>query len=366
MPALTNSQQEVWDLHTGEKLTVTEIAKKLNRDESSIRDRLKRATARMRVDPAVAEAMAELSIVTVPKTVWFKTDKYSIQVRPEVSEEMDFSEHLADVMAGLPSAMPIPAPGVVSQSLMAVYPLFDVHLGLRAHAQVSGTEMDLVKGKAEVLAVMAEVFERTPDAARGIIINGGDFTHQTDNRNMTPRSCHVLDVSARNAQTVEAAIEVLCTLIEMALRKHETVEYHSVPGNHDPQNWETIQFAMRERYRDNPRVLINVRWDEFTVIEHGEVALFIHHGDKRTPKDISMFCAAAFSKVWGRTSYRMLLTGHLHHMKEDEFPGIIWRQLSAASARDHYASSHGYLSHRVLTSMVFDLRSKKFDYSAML
>lgn len=363
---LTASQQEVWDLHTRDRLTVAEIARRLDRDESSIRDRLKRAEVKMKVDPAVATAMAHFGIETVPSTVWIKDNNYSVQVRTAAVDEVSFADHLAEVLTGLPKAMTIPKPKKVISDLMAVYPLFDLHLGLRAHADISGTNVDLDSAKTEILEIMAEVIERTPNAKRGVIVNGGDFTHQTDDRNMTRRSGNILDVSARNSKTVDAAIEVLCTLIEMALRKHEVVEYYSVPGNHDPQNWETIQFALRERYRSNPRVLINIRWDEFSVVEHGEVALFIHHGDKRTPKDISMFCAAAFRETWGRTTYRMLLTGHLHHLKEDEFPGIIWRQLSAGSARDHHAASHGYLSHRIITSMVFDLRSKKFDYSALI
>lgn len=365
---LTPHQKEAWLLQTEEGLSVAEIARRLERDESSIRDRLRAARRKMEADsdPAVLEAMKDLGIATMPRQIWFKNDKYSIQVRPEVEAEEDFAKRLSSLFSNMPAAAVVPAPKTTMQDMMAVYPLFDVHLGLRAHAEVSGKEVDLDVAKDELLQVMSEVISRTPNARRGVIINGGDFTHQTDDRNMTRRSGNILDVSARNARTVDVAIQVLCALIETALSKHEVVEYYSVPGNHDPQNWETIQFALRERYRDNPRVRIQVRWDEFSLVEHGEVVLFVHHGDKRTPKDISMFCAAQFSEVWGRTKYRMLLTGHLHHMKEDEFPGIIWRQLSAGSARDHHAASHGYLSHRVITSMVFDERGKKFDYSAVL
>lgn len=365
--SLTPNQKEVLDLHNS-GLSVAEIARRIGRDESSVRERLSRAKKNIEadVDPAVQSAMDEMGISTIPKSIWFKSDKYSIQVRPEAEQESSFMDRLGVAFGGLPSAMVIPKPKKTIPDLMAVYPIFDLHIGLRAHQEVSGKNVDLESAKAEILATMSEVMARTPDARRGVIINGGDFTHQTDDRNMTRRSGHILDVAGRNAPTVGVALDVICTLIEMALRKHEVVEYYSVPGNHDPQNWETLQFALRERYRGNKRVKIDVRWDEFSVVEHGEVALFIHHGDKRTPKDISMFCAASFKEVWGRTSYRMLLTGHLHHLKEDEFPGIVWRQLSSGSARDHHAASHGYLSHRIITSMVFDMRSKKFDYSAVI
>lgn len=364
MAELTETQREALDLHN-QGLGVTEIARRLGKSRSSIQERLRRAQAHV-TDPAVQKAMDAMGVQTLPSTVWIKNKNYSIQIRPDKASEESFLDLMTRALTGLPAATAIPAPQQTIADMMAVYPIFDLHLGLRAHAEVSGHNVDLDSAMKDILAVMAEVMARTPNARRGVIVNGGDFTHQTDDRNMTRRSGHILDVAGRNAPTVEIALEVLCTLIEEALRKHEIVEYYSVPGNHDPQNWETIQFALRERYRDNPRVKIAVRWDEFSVVEHGQVALFIHHGDKRTPKDISMFCSAAFPEVWGRTRYRMLLTGHLHHLKEDEFPGIIWKQFSSPSARDHHAASHGYLSHRILTSMVFDERSKKFDYSALI
>lgn len=368
MTSLTPTQQEVWDLHSS-GVSVAEIARRLGRDESSIRERLARAKAKITpeqsVDPAVAEAMAEMGITTLPKTVWFKNDKLSIKVDP-LAAANDPLVRLRETFEDLPAAMPIPAPRQTQADLMAVYPIFDLHLGMRAHAEISGKEVDLASAKDEILEAIVEVFDKTPAARRGVIINGGDFTHATDDRNMTRRSSNILDVAGRNSMVVDAAIEVLATIIELALMKHETVEYYSVPGNHDPQNWETLQFALRERYRDNPRVKIDVRWDEFSIIRHGQVSLFIHHGDKRKPGDLAAFLAAAFKREWADADYRMLLTGHLHHLKVQELAGIIHMQIGASGARDHHASSHAYLSHRVLTSMLFTEKGRKFIHEALI
>lgn len=365
---LTDAEQRTYDAHKTDGLSFAEIARRNGVNESTIRRRFHRAEQKLEtdVDPAVKEAMGAFDLKTVPSQIWFKNKEFSVQMRPDVGEEESFQDRLAKLFENLPAAMPIQPPQSTNDELMAVYPLFDVHLGLRAHEVISGANWDLDIAKREILASMSEVIGKTPAARRAVIINGGDFTHQTDDTNMTRRSGNILDVSARNSVTVEAALKVICTLIEMALSKHELIEYYSVPGNHDPQNWETIQFALRERYRDNPRVRIDVRWDEFSVVEHGEVALFIHHGDKRTPKDMAMSVAAKFADVWGRTSYRMLLTGHLHHISQDEFPGIIWQQLSSPAARDHHASSNGYISYRILNSFVFDKRSKRFGFDALI
>lgn len=350
--ALTRKQEEAQALRA-EGLTQRQIADRLGISRRSVRERLD-ATG---IDPAVQEAMDAFGLDIEPSMVWLKNKKFSAQVQPKKQSPVEYLQRVKEAFSNLPMAPAIPEPIVSLDDTMVVYPLFDVHLGLRAHAEVSGDEMDLAMGAERVKLAMAKVMATTPNAYRGLIINGGDFTHQTDDRNMTRKSGHVLDVAARNFPTVLEAVEVISACIEMALTKHTVVEYYSVPGNHDPQNWETILLALRERYRSHNRVTVVFHQREYSVVEHGEVALFIHHGDKRPPKDMAMFCAAECPEVWGRTKYRVLMTGHLHHLKADEFPGIYWLQLPALTVRDHYASG-AFKSHPLIMALSFDRLSE--------
>lgn len=352
--SMTEAQAEAWNLKQ-EGLTQQEIADKLGISRRTVRDRLERASKHAEVDPAVQMAMDHFGAEMVPSDLWIKNDKYSMKLRPKQVDEVDFLTRVTEAFQDLPAAMEIKrTTPVVDPETMVVYPLFDAHLGLRAHEAISGEEMDLKLGAERITGAMTSVMKGSPDAYKAVIINGGDFTHQTDDKNQTRKSGHILDVDGRNVITALEALEVISTCIEMALTKHEIVEYYSVPGNHDPQNWETILIGLRERYRTNSRVKIDFRLDEFSVVEHGEVAIFIHHGDKRTPKDLAMFCAAKFPEIWGRTRYRIVMTGHLHHIKVDEFPGIIWMQMPALTVADHYAATGGYLSHSSMMALAFD------------
>lgn len=348
---MTPEQQAVVDLKD-QGMGFSAIARQLGISRRSARERYNRARAQ---DPAIESAMKAFGLETQPTEVWLKNKQYSIKVRPGQKSIVD---QLMEVIKEVPAAPPIQVPDQVLDELMVVYPLFDAHIGLRAHQEVSGEESDLRSSAKRVTDAMVAVMAGAPAAKRAIIVNGGDFTHQTDDLNRTRRSGHVLDVAARNGPTVREAIEVVTACIEMALSKHQLVEYYAVPGNHDPQNWETITLVIAERYRLHDRVRVVTSWNEFSVIEHGEVALFVHHGDKRTPKDLAMFCAAEFPQVWGRTRYRVLLTGHLHHLKVDEFPGIYWMQLPALAARDHHAAAGGYRSHSLMTAIGFDRESE--------
>ena len=340
---MTPRQQEVFDLQQEGK-SERQIAKALGISRRTVRSHM------VRIDPAIKEAMDSFGLDTIPSQVWLKNKGYSVQVRPQ---KENLVEKIRRAFNDIPAAPQIEGPLFCLKDMMTVYPFFDVHLGLRAHAEISGEEMNLELGVKRVLNAMSAAMAGAPASHKAVILNGGDFTHQTDDMNRTRRSGHVLDVDGRNIFTVREAIEVISSCIEMALTKHEVVEYYSVPGNHDPQNWETIIIGLSERYREHNRVAISFSVMEFSVVEHGEVALFIHHGDKRTPKDLSMYCAARFPEVWGRTRFRVLITGHLHHLKADEFPGIYWWQMPAITAPDAHAAG-GYLSHSLMKAITFD------------
>lgn len=358
---MTAEQEAVWTRRQA-GMTQQQIADELGISRRTVRDRLARAEKHVEADPSIQQAMDHFGTEMIPETLWIKDQKYSMQLRPKKAAEIDFLEKVREAFMDLPPAPEIQRTRPIDVETMNVFPLFDAHLGMRAHAGVSGEEMNLEKGAERILNGLATLMGSAPPAYKAVIINGGDFTHQTDDTNKTRRSSHVLDVDGRNWFTAQEAIRVITASIEMALQTHEVVEYYSVPGNHDPQNWETILSGLMIRYENNPRVTIYNNFErpdssEFSVVEHGEVAIFIHHGDKRTPKDLAMFCAAEFPEVWGRTRFRIVMTGHLHHIKTDEFPGIYWMQMPAIAARDAHAAG-GYKSHSLIMCITFDRESE--------
>lgn len=364
---MTPAQREVWEL-AEQGLTQRQIAQRLNKSRRTVRELYERAQR----DPGVQRAMDTFGIRKDDvERIWFKDKGLTVQVGIKQQNQKQFLDQVREAFLDLPAAPEIPPPQTLDAEQMVIYPLFDVHHGLLAHAEVSGSDMNLELSKTRIIEGVTRLMSMTPNVEKAVIINGGDFTHQTDDRNVTRRSNHQLDVAGRNVITVLESIEIISTIIELALQKHLWVAYHSVPGNHDVQNWETILIALRERFRNNPRVTIDWNFhrgphaSEFSVIQYGQVGLFIHHGDKRPPKDLAMFCAAEFPEIWGQTRYRLLLTGHLHHEKVEEFAGITWMQFPAITVRDAY-SAGGYRSHSRIIAVGFDQESETFRQSVRL
>jgi hypothetical protein len=62
--------------------------------------------------------------------------------------------------------------------------------------------------------------------------------------------------------------------------------------------------------------------------------------------------AALFPEQWGRTSFRIGLTGHVHHDQRKEYNGMTVESARTLSARDAYAAAHGYQSLRDMKCLV--------------
>lgn len=335
-------------------LSQRQIAEKMGVSRRAVRNLLSRVEDH-EIDPTLQEVMENFGSTQAPELYWAKDKKFSALFKPKKVSQEDLLEKLQRAFQDIPAAPVIPSPVSVDQDLMAVYPLFDVHLELLAAANISGQETNLEIACERLKRNLSEVMARTKPAVKGVIVNGGDFNHTDDDLNLTPKHKHPLDSSARNYTTVDASVEILSALVEMALAKHETVEYYSVPGNHDPKNWVTIMMALYNRYRDNPRVTIEKNPLEFSVVTFGTTLIIIHHGDKRAVKDLILWFAAEYPTIWSGSNFRYLWTGHNHHLKAEDFPGITWEQHRPITSRDHHAFSNFYASMSEMKSVLFHI-----------
>ena len=112
-------------------------------------------------------------------------------------------------------------------------------------------------------------------------------------------------------------------------------------------------FALAERYRDEPRVVVHKEPSEFFLFEFGRVMIASHHGDKAKADRLVHFVADEFAEAWGRTKHRFLFTGHLHHHKSQDIGGMKWEQLRAVTERDAYAYSHAYSARAQLQAITY-------------
>ena len=332
------------------------VARQLGVNESTVR----RSIANLeRRDPAMQNAMNAVGTGLVPSLAWIKTKAtaenpgYSVMLRSAEAPE-ETADRIKAALADIDAVPEVPAPAYVEADLCTLYPIADVHVGMRAWAKEVGENYDTDKATERLVSWVGQCVAASPAAHTAIVLDVGDLTHADDNSNQTPRSKHVLDVDTRHFRTLDVTIQALVVCIELALAKHQRVIVRILPGNHNLNSYMAVMFALAERFRDNDRVSVQKVPGEFFVYEFGKVLIAAHHGDKAKADRMVHFLADQYAEMWGRTKHRFLFTGHLHHHKSQDIGGVQWEQLRAVTPRDAYAVANGYNARAQLQAITFD------------
>lgn len=356
-PALAKEAWEAWERHGGSRVMGARAAAAadLGIGPQTLADRARRY---LPVDPATQAAMDAVGATMLPDSFWAKTkstDGISHSVRFKVPQpgEADLIDRIRDAFDGMDAAQPVEAPSYSDADLLAVYPLADVHVGMMAWGRETGEDYDTRIAANRVREWVGRCVASSPAAETAVILDVGDLTHADDQNNQTPKSKHVLDVDTRHFRTLDITIATLTAAVDLALAKHGNVLVRILPGNHNPTSFMAVIFALAAWYRNEPRVTVHKDPSEFFMMEWGQVMLAAHHGDKAKAQSMVMFLADHFAEAWGRTKYRFLFTGHLHHHKSADIGGLQWEQLRAITSRDAYAVSHAYTARSQMQGITY-------------
>lgn len=254
---------------------------------------------------------------------------------------------------GITPSPPVPPPRFADSELLTLYPIPDAHVGQMSWGKETGEDYDTKIAVDRVKSWVAQCVSASPSSETAIILGVGDLTHADDQNNQTPRSKHILDVDTRHFKTLDMTIAALSTAIETAAAKHKRVIVRILPGNHDTHAYLAVMFALSERYRLNERIDVQKVPGEFFAHEFGKVMIASHHGDKSKADRLVMFLADTYPEMWGRTKYRFLFTGHLHHSKMQDIGGVQYEQLRAVTSKDAYATAHAYSARAQLQAITF-------------
>jgi hypothetical protein len=117
--------------------------------------------------------------------------------------------------AGLPRVAQAP----FCEDTLTVYPLADFHIGMRAWARECGQDWDLAIARRVLGDAAARLVEAAPPSGRALVLGLGDYTHNNDATNLTPRSKHALDVDGRYQKVLEEGFELAASIVECAARR---------------------------------------------------------------------------------------------------------------------------------------------------
>lgn len=273
------------------------------------------------------------------KLQWVKTDVEKQQIVDTIKEVI--SSYVED----LPKFKMKPYEVThTSEDLMAVYPLGDPHIGMKAYKDEAGADWDLQKAQEAFCGVFDRLVRTAPSCKRAVIVNLGDFFHRDNIAGVTERHRHPLDTDGNYLMMVDTGIKIIIQMINSALERHENVEVINTVGNHDDTGALFLQAALMHMYHNEPRVDIKYSASMFQYFKFGNSLFGTHHGHTCKPDKLPLVMATDMPIAWGEAVYRHWLTGHVHHDSIKEFSGCKVESFRTIAPKDAYLQGAGYRS----------------------
>lgn len=247
-------------------------------------------------------------------------------------------------------------PQATVSELLNVRPLPDLHLGMYAWAQETGTSWDLKLALAKYRDLMATLDLYSPAAETCVILGGGDMLHCDNKRNQTDRSGNPLDVDSRFSKVKEGAMMLLVFQIELARAKHKRVIVRILPGNHDELFADSAAWFLHAWYREVPEVEIDTDPGDFWFHQHGDVMLGANHGHKVKLVQLPRIMSTYKREMWGKTKWAYAHGFHLHHKEKVawEEGGVVGEIHQTPVPPDAFHHGGGYAdSQRTMCSITY-------------
>ena len=281
---------------------------------------------------------------------WVKTQTTSTGALTAEALERVFQAY--DGKAGI-----VAPPKVCQTATLSVYPIADLHFGMRAHAGETGSDYTCEISAETVSSSLAALVSRTEASRHAVVLGLGDYFHANGSEPLTPANKHILDVDKPWPQVLDEGIQLAINLINAAARKHETVEVVFMPGNHDRDSALALQIALKYFYSKTPRITISyVSENRCWYYRAGSVFLGGIHGHTLKMEAMPMLMAEDRPDDWAASKHRYFFSGHFHRELSKRIGSVHVECCPTVTARDAWTQSKGYRSARVLQAIDFHVQ----------
>lgn len=335
-----------------------EAARKLGKAESTIRESIIKVKKRAAEAPKLSGTSTLIRHKDKDDSSTGKILEW-IKTRVDYKQQADAAIQMLDSIALELEPLPtIPYSNKHGNpDLFTVIPIGDPHIGLLTWSKEVGEDWDLEIADRVYRKVFTRLLERSPDTKHCVLVNTGDFFHADNIQGTTSRSGHRLDLDGRHGKWLDAGFTILRMFIDACLKKYETVEFVNVPGNHDDILGRALGSFTDQLYKNNPRCNIQKGDNPFQYYHKGNVLLGFAHGHTCKLASLPGKMADDQYKLWGNSTYRHWITGHVHHNQWQQFkehPGCTVETVGIIPPKDAYAHGGAYGAGRGIQSLIYN------------
>ena len=361
----TDRQRTIIEMHE-RGMGYTTIAKELDCSKWSVRDVVKTVQGRAELQGYSPQHDMRH---TVPDT--FKVRGVSTYYNDEGRPVGQWVKSIADKEAMLEAALeafkagfleeidglykPIQAPQTAKNSdRLSAYLIGDHHLNALCWSpETGGDDWDTNIAQDVLIKAVDKLVSAAGESEVGALINLGDFLHANSSDNKTAKGTPV-DVDGRLGRVIRIVGNLFRVLITRMLETHKEVWLINVRGNHDPDASLWLNEMMRLYFASEPRVKVFDNFSKWTHFEWGETLVVMHHGDRIKTQGLYEAVTRDYAEQWGRTKYRYLYHGHIHHRTVTEMGGLHLESFGVLCPPDAYHSASGYGSARSMSCVILD------------
>lgn len=286
------------------------------------------------------------------KLRWVKTsvDNEHLEILLEQAREAFCSE--------LPRAISSECPEVdFDDETMAMYPVFDLHIGAMAHKHECGENYDTATAEKVMNSFFDYAVDKAPKSRNATLVLGGDFLHYDSLEAKTPASGHILDSDSRYAKLVYVAIRSVRRAVSRMLEKHQAIDIKVISGNHDEAGMVWLRAALAAFYEDEKRITVDVSPAAMLMTSFGSTLIGYTHGHQiRKAETRLTVMATDFRELFGNSKYVYTHSGHWHSQKITETNLGIDEVHGQLGAPDAYSANGGWRSMRQAAVIVYHNR----------
>jgi len=267
----------------------------------------------------------------------------------------EYARQIRLMMEGLEPKLRIVEEHETDSNFVVIVSPTDFHWGKHATSYTNDAyNRDIAKKR--LMYSTADVLSRIKHRgkpSRIILAIGGDGLH-IDNQfkgttRGTPQDC---DGSA--TELASSYVRLCIEYVEM-VKEFAKVQVFVIPGNHDFYTATLLREAIMAWFRNDVNVSINDELSPRQTILYGNSLISFIHGDTGSVKDYPHIIASEKAKLWGKSAYRFIFTGHFHSERElPQFGDTTVYRMPSLAGTDEWHYLKGYKSRKALIGYIID------------
>lgn len=271
---------------------------------------------------------------------WYKSEKFSLNVKNNINHEQIISEIIGELSNLAPKYPEITYESNEDYHLLVIDPA-DIHISKLARALETGDEYNHDIAFQRVKEAVIGLISRSSGYSinKVLFVMGNDILH-VDNKANTTTGGTPQDVSLMWYDAFKMAQRLLIECIELLV---QVAPVHVVynPSNHDMTSGFYLAQVIEAWFSKSKEITFDITPAHRKYFRYYNNLIGTTHGDGAKDVDLPMLMAHE-SKDWTECKHKYFYTHHIHHKKSRDYMSVNVESMRSPSGADSWHHRHAF------------------------